>query len=137
MYGYISFNKEAIMISRIQSCNSNINFQSRIHMDWHTAQFLELKGKEESVTGEFKKQLTKLRNNKEHDVVILKRLDALEEDGFQLDVVTKEGHHGTSIVDNFNKPSRAKIDILGMYNEAKNSLKSKIYDTVGFEALNI
>ena len=124
------------MISKIQSYNSNVNFQSRIHMDWQTARYLETNSKE-SVTGEFKHQLTKLRSNKEHDVVFLKRLDGAEEDGFMVEVVTKDGSFGESVMDNFYQQPRKKIDILGMYNEAKENLRKGVGKVIGFEALNI
>ena len=125
------------MISKIQSFNNNVNFQSRIHMDWHTAQFLESSGKTESVTGEFKKQLLHLKNNKERDVIFLNRTLNYGEDRFEMDVVTKEGHRGTSVVDNYYQVPRKKIDLIEMYNEAKNNLSKDVFGKVGFEALNI
>lgn len=126
------------MISKIQPYNSNVNFQSRLHMDWHTAQYLETHSKE-SITGEFKHQLEKLKNNGERDVVFLKRLEGAEEDGFSVEVVTENGLYGESIVDNYyqTKADRKKIDIIGLYNEAKNSLKEHFMGKVGLEALNI
>lgn len=123
------------MISRIQSCNSNVNFQSRIHMDWQTARYFETSSAD-SITGEFKHQLQKLRNNKERDIVFLKRLSDTAEDSLTLEVVTKDGRVGESVVDNYYKEARQKIDILSMYKEAKESLR-KCHDNIGFEALNI
>lgn len=123
------------MISAVQPYNNNVNFQSRIHMDWHTAQYFE-SNSAESVTGEFKHQLQKLRHNKERDIVILKRND-MDEDNFTLDVITKDGRMGTSIVDNWKRTIRQKIDILGMYKEAKENLHEGPAGTLGFEALNI
>ena len=124
------------MISKIQANSSNVNFQAKVFPDWRAGAYLK-QHPELAQNKPFKEQIKQLIANNNSDIVFINGLVGTYEEGIKLTVLTKNNLWGSKTINNLWKTEPYKIDLIKMYNDAKNDICECTDDYACFDLLNV
>ena len=130
------------MISKIQSTNSNINFQSKVHIDLGAGYYLN-KYSKLSGSKPFAEQIKELINNKNRDIVVISRQMDTYTDGISLTVLTEDGCEGKHRFYHAHPGYRGEkinglhFSLIDLYDKAKSKLEAPLNDNNPFKIFDI